>query len=176
MWFVMLRPQFFFYLRRAHERKYNIFFVRSTSICLSLSSFLMYCTFAIINNLLFSLQNKFPFVFFPFCEFMLMDPHTDIQHAGPAMLQILHYSSSSSCSIPHYYHDLTVALLIFAFHNFFIFFPKIRRAFMWAPERHIITFIFWRFAWTRHAAAIVEKAETSTEKHRMMFKMLLADS
>lgn len=38
------------------------FFVRSTSICLS--SLLMYCTFTIINNLLSSLQNKFPFFFF----------------------------------------------------------------------------------------------------------------
>lgn len=122
----MLRPQFiFFYLRWAHKRKYS-FLVRSTSICLS--SFLMHRTFTIINNLLFSLQNKFPFVFFFF--FFLWNevngstiPHTDMRHAGPAVLQILHYFSSSWCSILHYYHDLTVALLIFAFHNFHFFSP-----------------------------------------------------
>lgn len=66
MWFVMLRPQFFFFICDERMRENIIFFLFVRLRSASLSSFLMYCTFAIINNLLFSLQNKFPFVFFPF--------------------------------------------------------------------------------------------------------------
>lgn len=134
------------------------FFVRSTSICLS--SLLMYCTFTIINNLLSSLQNKFPF-FFSFCEFMLMDLHTDMRHVRPAMLQILHYSSSS---ILHYYHDLTVALLIFAFHNFHFFTTFDSWLSCERPYRFLTILAVRLNAWTRHAAAIMEKAKNQHQK------------